>query len=42
MNQGLVVDMPVGESVVCRNLYLGCELELWGQKLEVDLVPLPL
>ena len=42
MNQGLVVDMPVGESVVCRHIYLGCELELGGQKLEVDLVPLPL
>ena len=34
--------MPVGESVVCRHIYRGCELELGGQKLEVDLVPLPL
>ena len=34
--------MPVGESVVCRYVYRGCELELGGQKLEVDLVPLPL
>ena len=42
MNQGLVVDMLVGESVVCRHVYQGCELELGGQKLEVDLVPLPL
>ena len=30
MNQGLVVDMPVGESVVCRYVYRGCELELGG------------
>ena len=37
-----VVDMPVGESVVCRHVYRGCELELGGQKLGVDLVPLPL
>ena len=42
MNQGLVVDMPVGESMFCRFVYRGCELELGGQKLEVDLVPLPL
>ena len=28
MNQGLVVDMPVGESVVCRYVYQGYELEL--------------
>ena len=42
MNQGLVIDMLVGESVVCRHVYRGCELELGGQKLEVDLVPLPL
>ena len=42
MNQGLVVDMPVGESVVCRYVYRGCKLELGGQKLEVNLVPLPL
>ena len=28
MNQGLVVDMIVGESVVCRHVYQGCELEL--------------
>ena len=28
MDQGLVVDMPVGESVVCRHVYRGCELEL--------------
>ena len=28
MNQGLVVDMLVGESVVCRHIYRGCELEL--------------
>ena len=42
MNQGLVVDMPVGESMVCRYIYRGCDLELRGQKLEVDLVPLPL
>ena len=42
MNQGLVVDMPVGELVVSRYVYRGCELELGGQKLEVDLVPLPL
>ena len=34
--------MLVGESVVCRHVYRGCELELGGQKLEVDLVPLPL
>ena len=34
--------MPVGESVVCRHVYRGCELELGGPKLEVDLVPLPL
>ena len=42
MNQGLVVDMPVGELVVCIHVYRGCELELGGQKLEVDLVLLPL
>ena len=42
MNQGLVVDMLVGESMVCRHIYRRCELELGGQKLEVDLVPLPL
>ena len=34
--------MPVGESMVCRHVYRGCELELGGQKLEVDLVLLPL
>ena len=33
MNQGLIIDMPVGESVVCRHVYRGCELELGGQKL---------
>ena len=42
INQGLIVDMPVGKSVVCRHVYRGCELELGGQKLEVDLVPLQL
>ena len=42
MNQGLVIDMPVGESVVCRHVYRGCELELGSHKLEVDLVPFPL
>ena len=42
MNQDLVVDMSVGESMVCRHVYRGCELELGGQKLEVDLVPLQL
>ena len=34
--------MPVGESVICRHIYRGRELELGGQKLEVDIVPLPL
>ena len=34
--------MPLGESMACRHVYRGCELELGGQKLEVDLVPLPL
>ena len=42
MNQGLVVDMPMGELGVCRHVYRGCKLKLGGQKLEVDLVPLPL
>ena len=42
MNQDLVLDMSVGESMVCTHVYRGCELELGGQKLEVDLVPLPL
>ena len=28
--------------MVCRFVYRGCTLELGGQKLEVDLVPLPL
>ena len=42
MNQGLVVDMPMGESMAYRHVYRGCELELGSQKLEVDLVPLPL
>ena len=42
MNHGLVVDMPVGESMVCRYVYWDYELEFWGQKLEADLVPLPL
>ena len=32
----------VGESMAYRHIYQGCELELGGQKLEVDLVPLPL
>ena len=36
MNQGLVVDMSVGELMVCRHVYRGCELELGGQKLEID------
>ena len=42
MDKGLVVDMSVGESVICRHVNQGCELEFGGQKLEADLVPLPL
>ena len=34
--------MPMGELVVCRHVYRGCELGLGVQNLEVDLVPLPL
>ena len=34
--------MPMDKSMVCRFVYRGCELELGDQKLEVDLVPLPL
>ena len=30
MNQDLVVDMLVGESMVCRHVYRECELELGG------------
>ena len=42
MDQGLIVDMPVGESVNCRHVYQGCELEFGGQKIDANLVPLPL
>ena len=34
--------MSMGESVVYRHVYRECELELGGQKLKVNFVPLPL
>ncbi|XP_050211504.1 uncharacterized protein LOC126661687 [Mercurialis annua] len=41
MNHALVVDLPVGQSVVCQHVYKDCEIQIGDPKFEVDLVPFP-
>ena len=42
MSENLVVDRPIGETIVCNHVYKGCELKIGNWVLYVNLVPIHL
>ena len=42
MSESLVVDIPVGETIVCNHVYKSCELQIGKGVLNVNLVPIHL